>query len=110
MNFGVLAIAIGNAAFAVISMFINIAPNRKLIDYSVGEQMKDIIPPLVLSILMGIVVTYIGKIDVPAIIGLVLQIVAGVAFYLIGSYLFRLDSFLYLLDIVKSFIREKVGK
>ena len=110
MNIGVLAIAIGNAAFAVISMFINIAPNRKLIGYTVGEQIKDIIPPLVLSILMGIAVTCIGQIDVPAIIGLVLQIAAGGAFYFIGSYLFRLDSFLYLLDIVKSFIREKVGK
>jgi len=51
-----------------------------------------------------------GLIDAPTVIVLALQIMAGGAFYLIGSYLFRLDSFLYLLDMVKPFIREKVGK
>ena len=65
---------------------------------------------LILLISATLLLRHRRKIDVPTIIGLVLQIVAGVAFYFIGSYLFRLDSFLYLLDIVKSFIREKVGK
>lgn len=107
MNFGVLAIAIGNAAFAVVSMFINIVPNRRLIGYSVAEQIKDILPPLVLSILMGITVMYMRQIDAPTIIVLALQIIAGSAFYFIGSYLFKLDSFLYLLDMTKAFLKGK---
>lgn len=107
MNFGVLAIAIGNAAFAVVSMFINIVPNRRLIGYSVAEQIKDILPPLVLSILMGITVMYMRQIDAPTIIVLALQIIAGSVFYFIGSYLFKLDSFLYLLDMTKAFLKGK---
>lgn len=105
MNFGVLAIAMGNAAFAVVSMFINIVPNRRLIGYSVAEQIKDILPPLVLSILMGITVMYMRQIDAPTIIVLALQIIAGSVFYFIGSYLFKLDSFLYLLDMTKAFLK-----
>lgn len=107
MNFGVLAIAIGNAAFAVVSMFINIIPNRRLIGYSVAEQIKDILPPLVLSILMGIIVMYMRQIDAPTIIVLALQIIAGSVVYFIGSYLFKLDSFLYLLDMTKAFLKGK---
>lgn len=110
MNFGVLAIAIGNAVFAIISMVINIIPNRKLIGYSIREQIKDILPPLALSVLMGICVTWIGQTDASAIIVLVLQIVAGGGFYFMGSYLFRLDSFLYLLDIVKPYIKKNRRK
>lgn len=110
MNFGVLAIAIGNSVFAIISMIINIIPNRKFIDYSVGEQIKDILPSLMLSFVMGIAVFFIGRINAPTIIVLVLQIVTGGALYCFGSYLFRLDSFLYLFDMVKSFVKKKVGK
>ena len=110
MNFGVLAIAIGNSVFAIISMIINIIPNRKLIDYSVGEQIKDILPSLMLSGIMGVAVSYIGRINAPTIIVLAIQIVAGGALYFLGSYFFRLDSFLYLFDMVKSVVKKKVGK
>ena len=53
MHINVYAIAISNAVFAGISMIINMIPNKKLINYSMSEQLRDIAPPLLLSIIMG---------------------------------------------------------
>ena len=53
MNISVYAIAISNAIFAGISMIINMIPNKKLINYSMTEQFRDMAPPLLLSIAMG---------------------------------------------------------
>lgn len=101
MNYGVLAIAAGNAAFAVISMLINMVPNRKLIGYSIPQQLYDLLPAAALSLLMGGVVYMMTFLTLPDLAVLVLQVVVGASVYLLGSYLLRLDSFIYLLDIVK---------
>lgn len=39
-----LAIALSGAATVVLSIFVNAYPNKKLLDYSYLEQMKDILP------------------------------------------------------------------
>ena len=46
--FGVYAIAIGTLVSGVISTFINAHPNKKLLNYSYIEQIKDILPSLFL--------------------------------------------------------------
>lgn len=101
MNCGVKAIAAGNAVFAVISMIINMIPNRKLIDYPIRQQFADLLPAGILSLVMGCVVygfTFLGLSD---FVTLILQVIMGVAVYLLGSYVFRLDSFNYLFDTLK---------
>ena len=102
MNYGVLAIALGNAAFGVISMIINILPNRKLIGYSAWEQIKDLMPAIVLSGIMCAIVKAVSLIDVGIVCDLILQVVSGGLAYLLLSYILKVDSFMYLLDIARS--------
>lgn len=102
MQFGVLAIAIGNAAFGAISMIINIIPNRKLINYSLCEQVKDIMPALIMSLVMGIIVQSINLLNFSKIGILFVQVIIGGGVYIIFSYMFKVESFMYLLDIVKN--------
>lgn len=106
MNFGVLAIAIGNAAFAMVSMIINIIPNRRLIDYSILEQIIDIGPSALLSLLMGGAVIAVGKISLPEILVLLLQVVAGGCTYILLSYICKLDSLMYILGMAKSYLKK----
>ena len=102
MNYGVLAIALGNAAFGVISMIINILPIRKLIGYSAWEQIKDLMPAIVLSGIMCAIVKAVSLIDVGIVCDLILQVVSGGLAYLLLSYILKVDSFMYLLDIARS--------
>ena len=100
MHINVYAIAISNAAFAGISMIINMIPNKKLINYSMSEQLRDIAPPLLLSIIMGVIIHTISWIQLPVIATLALQIVCGGIIYIGASYMFQLDSFVYLSNMV----------
>lgn len=107
MNYGVLSIALGNALFAVISMIINVIPNKKLIGYSAWQQVRDLFPALLLSSIMGISVSAISFFDLPVIAELMLQVIAGGMVYIFFSWLFRVESFMYLVSIVQSFIHRR---
>ena len=110
MNYGVLYIAIGNALFAVISMVINVIPNRSLIGYSAWQQIKDLFPALSLSCIMGISVYFITLLDLPVLIELILQVITGGVVYLMLSWLFKLDGFIYLFNMTESFIKSRREK
>ena len=96
-----LAVAIINAVFAGSSALINILPNKKLIGYGVGEQIKDILPSLVLSIIMYVLVSPIVSIGCADIITIFLQICLGIIVYVIGSYVLKIEAFLYILNLIK---------
>ncbi|WP_230163337.1 lipopolysaccharide biosynthesis protein, partial [Peribacillus simplex] len=67
MNISVYAIAISNAVFAGISMLINMIPNKKLINYSMVEQFRDLAPSLLLSMVMGGIIYPISWLSLPVI-------------------------------------------
>jgi len=56
LKFGVYAIAFGAFITSLISTIINSYPNTKLLNYSYKEQLADIMPSLMLSVVMGLVV------------------------------------------------------
>lgn len=99
--FGVMAIVLSNTLFAFVSMLINIGPNKKLINYGYIEQFKDLFPSFTLSLSMGIVVYFAGFLHFNLIVVLILQIVIGLFMFLATSYIFKVDCFFYILDMVK---------
>lgn len=105
--FGVYAIGLSNAVFAAISMLINIAPNKKLIDYSYREQFEDLLPSLLASAAMGFAVFQMSKLPLSNLPLLFVQVFAGVVIYVMISVLTRNDSFLYILETLKSILRKK---
>ena len=97
-----------SAIIGVISMIINMVPNGKLINYTVKEQMLDFLPALTISILMGILVHTVTLLEFNSILTLVLQLFVGILTYIGSSIIFKIDSFVYLLDTIKGF--SKKGK
>ena len=96
-----LAVAVMNALFACVSAILNIMPNKKLIDYGIKEQIKDVIPALLLSAIMYLLVSPIVKLGFADIITILLQVLAGIVVYLGGSIIFKLKAFVYILSILK---------
>ena len=82
--------------------FINAWPNKKLLGYSIGSQWMDIMPSMVLSLGMCAAV-YFLQFVLPGgpWVKLVLQILAGAVIYTGLAWAFRMESFQYLLGIVK---------
>ncbi|MBR6530601.1 MAG: polysaccharide biosynthesis C-terminal domain-containing protein, partial [Clostridia bacterium] len=110
MFISVEAMALSMLASAVLSSIINSFPNKKLLNYSYFEQMKDLLPSLLLSLFMAVAVFFLGFLPLPDIALIAIQVLAGAAIYVIGSILFKFDSFRYLLNTVKSYLKKSPKK
>lgn len=103
MQFSV-TVMVGLKAFQdFLCTFINAAPNKKLLGYSILHQWMDVMPSALLSAVMCVVVWYVGVL-LPGMnpwVKLLVQIVSGVGTYGLLAWGFRMESFRYLLDMVK---------
>ena len=106
MRFGVVAIAVSSLVYSVLATMFNAAPNRKLLGYSYFEQVKDIMVPFVLALLMGMAVYPIALIPMPAILTLLAQVVTGALFYVGVSAIFKLEPYCYIINTIRQFKRK----
>ena len=107
MWFGVMAMAYSLLVGTVTGMIINSWPNRKLLNYSYIEQMKDILPGIGTAIFMGICVYFIGMASLSDILKLVIQIPSGAVIYIAVSAILHLESYEYLMGIIRPIISKR---
>ena len=106
MKISVMAMAYSLIAVSLMSQIINSWPNRKLLDYSYFEQLKDILPTIILAVVMGFIVSLFKMTNLNDAPMLVLQVIAGACIYLAGSALLHIEGFSYLLGAVRGFIKK----
>lgn len=110
MNLGVMAMAYSLLVGSVLNQIINSWPNRKLLLYGYTEQIKDILPNILLAVVMGICVYFVGFIHLPTIVVLLLQICMGAIIYIGISALLRFEEFTYIINLILGFVnRYKKG-
>ena len=85
---------------------INASPNKRLLGYTYAQQLRDICPSMLLSLLMGGVVLWVGLIGLPDIVTLLVQVPLGAAIYIIGSKLLHFESYKYVLNAAKTMIKK----
>lgn len=110
MWFGVLVMAYSLLVNSVLSQIINSWPNRKLLNYGYLEQLKDILPGIALAVFMGFCVSLIGLLHLSNGITLLIQIPFGAAVYIGMSAILHLESYEYLLDMVRQLLKKIVKK
>ena len=110
MFISVKAMVYGVLVASIISQVINAWPNKKLLGYSYLEQVADMIPQIIASTIMGAVIYLINLVDIHYLLMLAIQIPLGVIGYIICSKLMHIDSFDYLLDVIKSLLNRKKDK
>ncbi len=98
-----IAIAMTGAITTVISCFVNAQPNKKLIGYSYSEQMSDLLPSFVMSLVMCGAVLIVGMLDIHIFPLLVIQIAVGALTYLLMSVIVKPAAFKLILASIKSF-------
>lgn len=103
MNIGPLALAFGFLFSSICAQFINAWPNKKLLGYSYLEQMKDIGPQTIASLIMLVCVLCIGTLPLNTWMVLALQIVIGACIYIGVSIILKIDSFFYILNEIKTY-------
>ena len=110
MWFGVMAMAYSLLVSSVLSQIINSWPNRKLLNYDYLEQLKDILPGIILAVFMGFCVNLVSLLDLSNIVTLLIQIPLGAVIYIVSSALLHLESFKYLIDMIRPMTRKIIRK
>lgn len=98
----VTAIAWGAVVSTLLSAVVNASPNRRLLGYGYLEQMKDLLPPLGLSVWMFLCVSAVGLLPIASLPLLLLQVLTGVLVYAGLALVFRLEAVTYLLEMIRS--------
>lgn len=106
MWISVEAMAYSSFVSGILAQIINSWPNKKLLNYSYLEQLKDIIPSILLAVFMGVCIYSISLLHLNHILLLTIQIVLGASIYIVGSIIVKIDSFQYLWGIVKSILKR----
>lgn len=104
MHFSVMAMAYSLIFVSVASQIINSCPNKKLLNYGYLEQLKDILPGIMLAVFMGGCVSLVTLLQLSDIVTLMIQVPLGSIIYISLSKLFKLESFEYLSGIIKSML------
>lgn len=107
MNISVLAIALSSVLYTLIVSVINAFPNKKLINYSYFEQIRDILPSFLLALFMSVVVKFLPIGSLNLVLQLVIQIFVGAVVYIFGSIILKLESFTFLKNIMLKFLKRK---
>lgn len=102
VRMGVLAMAWMVLIINFLCQLINTWPNKKMLNYGYIEQIKDIIPTLLISAVMGIIVYFIKFLFTNIYITFLIQVFTGIVIYIFLSIFFKIDSFFYLYGILKS--------
>lgn len=108
VNMGTLQMTIGLLISSIIGNIIVMYPNKQIIDYGIKEQLLDILPSLLLSIIMCLTVKGIGfVIKTSPLILLIIEVLIGMTTYVLLSIVSKNESFKYLLEFIKERIWKK---
>ena len=97
-----IGIALSGAITAPLGSFVNAYPNKKLLNYGFGEQMKDFLPSFALSIAMGLGIYILSNfVNLNPFLQLPLLTIIGMCFYLGVAWLLRFESLEYIVNTIK---------
>lgn len=106
-----MAIAMSGAVTAGFDWYVNAFPNKKLIGYSFFEQVKDAFPLFLITGIMMAGVLLVGcgctAVALPDIIVLILQVITGVAIYMLLSMIMKPYPYRVVMATVKDMWKAK---
>lgn len=108
MNYGVVAIAWSLVITNLISTIINIYPNKDVLKYGFGEQIKDIIGIIIVGVIMAVIVSFFTLLPLNELLILITQFVFGSFFYCLIARLFKLEAFFYLKNMTYDYINKYI--
>lgn len=104
---GIIWLLCGSVLNSFIAYFINTYYTKDLINYPIKEQIKDILPSFIISMLMGTIVYYIGIIlPLNNIIVLIIQILMGIIIYILVNKVIKNEELSTIVNLLKDFFNK----
>lgn len=110
LPFGVYILIASQAVSNLISAIIGLFINKKVLKYSISEQLSDFSSTFMLGLIMFLVIWSVQYLNLGNWLTMILQIIIGVTVYFLGARLFKMDSLPFLRDTMKNYINKLRGK
>ena len=105
-RFGIITMIIGQIINSIIAFYLFSFHNGKLLNYSFFLQIKDIFPTLLISLTMGVLVFLLKFLNIEnQLLLLIIQICSGVMIYILLCYFAKLESFMFILNMISNKIK-----
>lgn len=98
---GLTAMCYGRVFSSVVCLGINTHYTNKIIGYGFTKQMRDLLPILIHTLVMGAIVFAIVHLLPTLWLQLIVGTLAGMVYYLVGAYLMKFDELNELLRLLK---------
>lgn len=101
LTFNILVFMWATFFVSLLNWFQYLFISRNLLKYSIREQIGDILPAFSLSTLMGVIVYLITMLKMNVNLTFITQVITGISIYILFSLMFKIESFMYLISLVK---------
>lgn len=101
MFISVDAIVISMSVNATLFVALNAMPVKKLMGYSMKEQIKDMAPSFIMSAIMAVAVWSLKYLPISSLLVLIIQVMVGASLYLAMSICSKNPEYKYLLGFIK---------
>lgn len=98
--FGIIAICCGRVAYSIIALIINAHYTSDLISLSRIDQLKDFMPPLLTSIVMGAIVWMLTQLPLNVWLQLFIAIISGIIIFVALTYLTQRKFFFEFISLI----------
>ena len=101
IKLGIIALLYGQVIVSIISFIINSYYSGRFINYKTLEQIKDILPTILLTLLAGLGVYFISKeLNLSDLLILIISSSSGFGIFILMAFLFKLESSKFILKIL----------
>lgn len=108
--FGVHWVAMVGILNAFVASLLQALPLKRLVGYSFWQEIKDVLPNLILAIVMMCAASAIGFMNLPLFASFTVKIAVGILVYLGGAKLFKNESLDYLYKMLMSKLKRRKSK
>ena len=91
----------GYSVSAWLDVFVTSLPIKKLLNYGVLDQLRDVWKTALSTVLMALAVYALGALPLPTALLLMVQVLCGAAVYLALNLLLKNESLMYILSLLR---------
>lgn len=107
VHISVFAVVITMPLYSLYAMLMNMKPSKKLLNYSYSDQIADLKPAFLLSILVAVVTYPFSLLELNDFLIMFIQVVVGALAYVMASVATKNETFYYLKDTACGFLNKK---
>ena len=110
--FGLVAMCYGQMVASILFLVINTYYTGKLINVGFIRQMKDLIPTIVYTSLLGVSVWFLSSLFTSSFLQIIVGILLGIPLYVLISKVSKSQEYMFLLDMLKQnvFLRRRMNR